>query len=150
MSNSIHHEYFYPHPPEVVWEYLTKAELMAQWLMKNDFLPIVGHDFKFSVNPVPKLDFDGIVYCKVLEIVPFSKLSYSWKLGPGEGKINVDSIVVWKLQPKENGTELILDHTGFKEIENLALYSAMNEGWLANMKKIAGLINTEKHGHTNA
>ncbi|HEX9508981.1 MAG TPA: SRPBCC domain-containing protein [Puia sp.] len=143
MTKSIYHKLMFSHPPEVVWEYLTKAELIKLWLMENDFQPIVGFDFQFRTKPIPSLDFDGICYCKVLEIVPFKKLSYSWKGGPGEGKITLDSIVVWKLNPKDNGTELSLEHSGFKEIENFAIYSGMNEGWLKNIQKIAGLINVE-------
>ena len=99
MTKSIKHQFFFPHPPETVWEYLTKSELMELWLMKNDFQPIVGLDFQFRTNPIPSLDFDGIFYCKVLEIVPFKKLSYSWKGGPGNGEITLDSVVVWKLEP---------------------------------------------------
>jgi len=37
MTKSIKHQFFFPHPPETVWEYLTKPELMEQWLMRNDF-----------------------------------------------------------------------------------------------------------------
>jgi uncharacterized protein YndB with AHSA1/START domain len=150
MANSIKHQFFFPHPVETVWEYLTKSELMAQWLMKNDFQPIVGLDFQFRTNPYPALDFDGIVYCKVLEIVPFKKLSYSWKSGPGEGKITLDSVVVWKLETKEKGTELFLEHSGFEKIENLNLYNGLTDGWLKNMNKIANLINAAQHGTTNA
>lgn len=149
MAKSIHHQIFFPHPPEVVWEYLTKAELIKQWLMENDFQPIIGFDFQFRTKPLPQFDFDGIAYCKVLEITPYKKLSYSWKGGPGEGKITLDSIVVWKLSPKDNGTELILDHSGFREMENFTIFSAMNDGWLKNMHKIAGLINAA-YGTTNA
>jgi len=79
MTKVIKHQFFFPHPTEMVWEYLTKPELMEQWLMKNDFQPIVGHDFQLRTGPILSLDFDGIFYCKVLEIVPFKKLSYSWK-----------------------------------------------------------------------
>ena len=89
---------------------------------------------------MPQLDFDGIVYCKVLEIVPHQKLSYSWKSGPGNGKIELDSIVVWKLIPKENGTELLLEHTGFSGFDHVGMFSAMNEGWFKNMQKIGELI----------
>jgi uncharacterized protein YndB with AHSA1/START domain len=149
MANSIKHLFFFPQKPEMVWEYLTKAELMEQWLMKNDFQPVTGHDFQFRAGPVPKLNFDGIIYCKVLEIVPFKKLSYSWKTGPGHGKITIDSIVVWTLHPKDNGTELTLEHSGFKEMEELNMYTSLNEGWLKNIQKIAGLINTANHGTTN-
>src|SRR6202046_4847304 len=141
MATSIKHQLFFQHPPEAVWEYLTNAQLMELWLMKNDFQPVVGHEFTFRANPVPSLDFDGIVYCKVLEIVPFKKLSYSWKLGPGDGTVNVDSIVRWELQQKDNGTELLLDHGDFKILENAGIFNAMTKGWLENMHKIAQNLN---------
>ncbi len=144
MANIVKHQYFFPQGPEMVWEYLTRSDLMELWLMPNNFEPIPGFEFQFRIKPVPQLDFDGIVYCKVLEIVPHQKLSYSWRSGPGNGKIDLDSIVVWKLIPKDNGTELLLEHTGFKEIENFKMYSAVNDGWLVNIKKIAGLLNKAK------
>jgi len=144
MTTSITHRFFYPHPPEVVWEYLTKAELIELWLMKNNFQLINGYDFQFNIAPIPAFDFDGIVYCKVLEIDPLKKLTYSWKCGPGNGKITLDSIVEWTLHATENGTELLLENTGFKEA-NFMLYAAMNKGWLENMQKINALIiNTKK------
>jgi len=148
-TKSIRHQYFFPHPPEVVWEYLTTAELMGLWLMKNDFQPIVGHDFQFRTKPIPALNYDGIFYCKVLEIVPFKKLSYSWKAGPGDGQTTLDTMVVWKLEPKDKGTELFLEHSGFTEVENLAIYAGMTDGWIKNIGKIADLINVAKNGTTN-
>ncbi|HEY5746303.1 MAG TPA: SRPBCC domain-containing protein [Chryseolinea sp.] len=147
MTKTINHQFFFPHPPEMVWEYLTNAELMAQWLMKNDFQPIVGHDFQFRTNPIPSLDFDGICHCTVLEIIPFKKLSYSWKGGPGGGKITLDTVVVWKLQPKEKGTDLLLEHSGFSEIENLSFYNGMTDGWLKNLQKMAERLSA-KYGTT--
>ncbi len=145
MAKSINHQFFFPHPPEAVWEYLTNSELMELWLMKNDFQPVVGHDFAFRTKPIPSLNFDGVFYCKVLEIVPFKKLSYSWKGGPGDGKIALDSLVVWQLLPKDKGTELFLEHSGFSEIENFDLYNAMNEGWRQNLHKIADRLNAATH-----
>ncbi len=138
MQKTIKHQFFFPNPPEVVWEYLTKAELIEQWLMPNDFQLILGYDFRFVVKPMPSLDLDGIAYCKILEIVPFRKLTYSWKAGPGEGKISLDSIVEWTFVPKDNGTELQLVHSGFKEIENFNIYTAMDNGWV----KQVGIINS--------
>lgn len=140
MADNIKHQFFFPHRPEVVWEYLTRAELMELWLMPNDFLPIPGHNFQFRTKPMPQLDFDGIVYCKVLEIVPHHTLSYSWKSGPGSGKIELDSIVVWKLIPKDDGTELLLEHSGFREFDNLTMFTALKGGWLKNIQKIAELL----------
>lgn len=153
MTRSIQHTVFFPHAAQVVWEYLTQPELIAQWLMENDFQPIVGYDFQFKTRPMPNFGFDGIVYCKVLEVVPHKKLSYSWKGGPGNGQVTLDSIVVWTLHPKENGTELHLDHSGFREMEQYAIapiFQLMQEGWLKNMLKIAELINKATHGSTTA
>lgn len=118
--------------------------------MENDFLPIIGHDFQFRTKPLPNFNFDGIVYCKVLEIIPFKKVSYSWKGGPGNGKITLDSIVTWTLHQKDNGTELFLEHSGFKEIEDFYIYTTMNEGWIKNVQEIFALINAAKHGTTKS
>jgi uncharacterized protein YndB with AHSA1/START domain len=150
MSNSIQQSFFFSHKPEVVWEYLTTAELLAQWLMPNDFQPVLGHEFRFTTKPLPIFDFDGICYCRILEIVPFKKLTYSWKGGPGDGKINLDTLVEWNLIEKDNGTELQLLHSGFDETENLKIYEGMTDGWLKNMQKMSAKINTTKNGPTNA
>lgn len=141
MRKIIKHQFFFPHPPETVWEYLTKSELMTLWLMKNNFQPIVGIDFQFRTNPIPSLDFDGIFHCKVLEIDPVKKLSYSWRSGPGGGEITLDSVVVWLLKPKEKGTELFLEHSGFEREENLNFYNGLLEGWVEKLNKIENLLN---------
>ena len=146
MAKSIKHQLFFPHPPAAVWEYLTDAGLMKLWLMPNDFEPIAGHEFTFRINPIPAFDFDGIIYCKVLEIVPFKKLSYSWKAGPGDGTTNLDSVVRWELHPTDKGTELILDHGDFLILENMGIFEGMNKGWLENMHKILNRLNETTHG----
>ena len=137
MTKSIKHSIHYSHKPEMVWEYLTKADLIAQWLMQNDFKPVVGHEFQFRHSPMPAYGFDGFVYCKVLEIVPFKKISYSWKGGPGKGEITLDSIVTITLTEKDNGTELTLQHDGFTSV-NESVFAIMDNGWLQNIKKISG------------
>jgi len=150
MTKIIKHQFFFPHPLKTVWEYLTKPELMALWLMKNDFQPVVGYDFQFRTGPIPALNFDGIFYCKVLEIVPFKKLSYSWKSGPGDGKITLDSVVVWKLETKDKGTELFLEHSGFSKKENLDFYNGLLHGWVEKFDKIAELLNNAQHVNTHS
>jgi uncharacterized protein YndB with AHSA1/START domain len=142
MTQSIRHKFVFNHPVEVVWDHLTKAELIEKWLMKNNFQPIPGYEFQFTTRAVPQLNFDGIVYCKVLEIVPLKKLSYSWKSGPGNKEITIDSVVVWTLHPKDNGTELLLDHSGVDQGTDLAMYSALTEGWLKNIQKMNENIKT--------
>jgi len=150
MTRTIKHQYFFAHPPAAVWEYLTNPELMQQWLMKNDFQPIVGLDFQFTTSPIASLNFDGIFYCKVLEVIPRKRLSYSWNSGPGEGRITLESVVVWELQPKENGTELQLEHSGFAKKENLDFYNGLMHGWVEKFQNIEKLFNAAAQDHTSA
>lgn len=150
MEREIKHNWYLPHPPKVVWEYLTDSELLSQWLMKNDFKPIEGHEFQFKTKPKIKMGFDGNIYCKVLEVKPTERLSYSWKGGPGNGKINLDSKVTWTLTPKDDGTELLLEHTGFKGWENYLPYLAMNKGWGSKVKKrLMNVINSQQNETAN-
>jgi len=140
MQKEIRHQWFFPHPPEAIWAYLTDSELLTQWLMPNDFKPIPGHRFMFRTPPYAKLDFDGQIFCEVLEIQEPSKLSYSWKYGSGDGQMRVDSVVEWTLRAEEGGTKLNLLHSGFNLTTNIMDFEALNGGWLSNVKKIENLL----------
>src|SRR6185312_3963344 len=140
MTKSIKHTYRYSHAPEAVWDYLTRPELIAQWLMPTDFKPEVGHEFNFTTRPMPQFGFNGVVYCKVLEIVPNKKLVYSWKGGPGDGvTFTLDSVVKWTLTPTADGTELHLEHSGFRAEQETA-FTMMDAGWGQNIGKVDELI----------
>lgn len=86
----------------------------------------------------------------VLEIVPLKKLSYSWQSGPGNGEITLDSVVVWKLEATDKGTELFLEHSGFAKEENLNFYNGLTNGWIEKFQKIADLLNAAQHVNPNA
>lgn len=129
MTNDIKHTWHFNHPQQLVWDYLTKPELLSQWLMESDFKALVGHKFMFNTKPKVKVGFDGMIYCEVLKVEPITLLSYSWKGGPGKGKITLDSVVTWTLTQKNDGTELMLEHTGFVGFKNLLSYLIMNKGW---------------------
>ncbi len=149
MALSIKHQFYFSQSSNMVWAYLTNAELLQLWLMKNDFQPIVGYEFTFNTKPKPDLHFDGIFYCKVLEIIPFKTLSYSWKGGPGDGIITLDTVVHWTLVEEAKGTRLLLEHTGFDEVKNLVLQAGMTEGWVKHVQKIIDHLNAAPHGTTN-
>lgn len=144
MSKSIEHTIFFPHPPQAVWEYLTNAELLSEWLMENDFKPLVGSRFQFRAKPVPALEWDGIANCTVQEIVPLKRLSYSWQSGPGGGVVTIDTLIEWTLTAKAGGTELALRHSGFGAAD-VSVFTAMNAGWLKNMQKIDDLIKQKRN-----
>jgi uncharacterized protein YndB with AHSA1/START domain len=146
MQKDIRHEWFFDSPPEKVWEALTDPELLARWLMKNDFRPVVGHRFRFITNPRVKIGFDGVIYCEVLEVAPLRRLVYSWKGGPGEGRITLDSVVSWTLTPKDDGTVLLLEQTGFRGLQNYISYLIMNKGWKTRIwRKLKEAIKRQTH-----
>jgi uncharacterized protein YndB with AHSA1/START domain len=130
MNKAISHEFFFAHPPASVWAYLTEPELLAQWLMANDFKLEIGHQFQFKTKPKIPIGFDGTIYGEVVDFIPLEKLVYSWKGGMSQKKPSLDSIVTWILTPKDNGTLLRLEHRGFSGLKNYLPYLIMNKGWL--------------------
>jgi uncharacterized protein YndB with AHSA1/START domain len=123
-KRSIVVDYDLPHPPEKVWRALTDGNLLAEWLMPNDFRPLLGHRFTFRTRPMP--GFDGIIHCEVLELEPPARLRYSWRGGSGENAL--DTIVTWTLQPGGSGTRLQLEHAGFTAANEFA-FRGMDGGW---------------------
>ena len=61
----------FAHPPQKLWRALTQPHLIAEWLMKNDFVPAIDHRFTLTGDW-------GSVDCRVLEIEPERSLAYSW------------------------------------------------------------------------
>jgi uncharacterized protein YndB with AHSA1/START domain len=137
MQQEIKQAWFFHQSPSEVWEYLTKPELIEQWLMKTDFQPIAGRKFQFTFNAKPNSKYEGVVHCEVLEVKPFTKLSYSWKGGTQDKSRNFDSTVVWMLVPKNNGTELQLLHNGFTLLEDVLAHTS---GWSSLLKKLEDLL----------
>jgi len=119
-----------PHPPEKVWRALTEGALIKEWLMENDFQPVVGHRFSFRAKPVAK--WNGIIDCEVLVFEPNQKLSYSW------GSLGVGSVVAWTLIPTSTGTILRMEQSGFGPDQD-ANYKGANYGWqkfIANLERV--------------
>ena len=115
----------FPHPPEKLWRALTQPHLIAEWLMKGDISPVVGHRFDFSAEW-------GAVGCEVLEVEPQRTLAYSW-VGMG-----LDSVVTWTLTPSGSGTLLRMEQTGFQPDQKLAYHGA-KAGWprfLTNLEQL--------------
>lgn len=149
MATEINQTWEYQQSPEEVWDYLTQSELLGLWLMKNNIKPEMGYEFEFRTNPIPSLNLDGIVYCKVVELVPFQKLTYTWKAGPGDGKFTLDTVVEWTLERMQAGTRLLLKQTGFTD-KNASIFNSMTIGWDRNMQKMITDLTNKKNGHTHA
>ena len=121
-----------PHPVEKVWRALTQGPLIEEWLMKNDFEPVVGHRFNFRSTPVP--GWNGVIESEVLALEPHARLSYSW------GTMGMMSVVTWTLTPTKDGTHVRMEQTGFPSEES-ASYKGATYGWtkfVGNLERVAG------------
>ena len=112
MTKTIKHQFFFPHPPEKIWDYLTNSELLELWLMKNDFQPIVGHRFNFRAPPMP--NWNGVTDCVVLTVDPDRELSYTWNASGEEAAKGIKTVVTWTLTPTATGVLLRMEHSGFR------------------------------------
>jgi uncharacterized protein YndB with AHSA1/START domain len=121
MKRDLQLEAFYPYPVEVVWQALTDAAALSEWLMPNDFAAQLGHKFQFCTKPAP--GFDGIIHCEVIEIVECQRLSFTWKGGP------VDTIVTFNVESVPNGTRLKLEQKGFEGIRAVLVSFLLGSGW---------------------
>lgn len=121
-----------PHPPEKLWRALTQPHLIAEWLMKNDFAPAVGH--KFSLRG----DWGGVLDCEVLALEPHRTLSYTWDLADSGTPVPFKSVVTFTLTPTATGTHLRMEQTGFRRDQAKAFGGAL-QGWqkfLGNLEQV--------------
>ena len=119
-----------PYPPEKIWRALTQPHLIEEWLMKNDFNPLVGH--RFNLRRTPKPDVNIVVDCQVLIVEPNKTLSYTWSA------FDLESVVTWTLTATSTGTHLRMEQSGFRPDQKLA-YGGARGGWqnfFANLEQV--------------
>jgi hypothetical protein len=61
-----------PHPPEKIWRALTQAPLIEEWLMKNDFQPVVG----LAVGDAVRMEQSGF---RPEEGANYQGANYGWQ-----------------------------------------------------------------------
>lgn len=141
MSNSttrtVTVERFLSHPREKVWRALTQEALIAEWLMLNDFQPVVGHQFNFRAEPRPQ--WNGVVSCEVLVVQALEQLSYTWNTSGQAPDGELKTIVTLTLTPVEGGTLLRMEQSGFRP-EQEGNYKGANYGWPRFMTALETLL----------
>lgn len=130
---------FLAHPPSKVWKALTDPELIARWLMPNDFEPVVGHRFTMHTAPKPAVRFNGVVHCEVLAIEQERLLRISWV---DRGDNGLDSTVTWRLEPEGRGTRLFVEHAGFDPDDPVQQLSRkiMDGGFAATLRRLDATV----------
>ena len=112
-------------PPEKIWRALTQPHLIEEWLMKNDFKPVVDHRFNLRADW-------GAVDCRVLAVEPNKTLTYSW------AAYGLESVVTWTLTATGTGTRLRMEQSGFRPDQQQA-YQGAKGGWqrfFANLEQV--------------
>jgi uncharacterized protein YndB with AHSA1/START domain len=115
-----------PHQPEKVWRALTQKPLIQEWLMDNDFQPVVDHKFKFTADW-------GSVEGQVIAVEPDKTLSYTWSA------YGMESLVTWTLSPTTSGTHLRMEHSGFQPDQEKA-YKGAQYGWAKFLDKLEEVV----------
>ena len=125
----------FAHAPEKVWRALTQGHLIEEWLMKNDFQPVVGHRFQL------RGDWGGVLDCEVLAVEPNKKLAYTWNFDdPANG---LKSVVTYTLTATDSGTHLRMEQAGFSP-DQPQNYNGAKYGWqqfYAKLERVLARIN---------
>ncbi len=117
------------HPPEKLWRALTQPHLMAEWLMKNDFAPVVGHRFNL------RGEWGGVLDCEVLVVEPNKELAYTWNHAHDDPAFSLQSVVTFTLTPTAAGTRLRMEQAGFRPDQRQA-FGGANAGWQQMFAKL--------------
>jgi uncharacterized protein YndB with AHSA1/START domain len=103
----------YPYPVARVWRAVTDPDLVPRWTATGaggrpeGFAPVPGTKFRFMARP--RLGWNGIVNCVVIEAREPVLLRYSWTDDGGGDKTEV----AYRLEPSGDGTRFTYEHTGF-------------------------------------
>jgi len=109
----------YPYPVALVWRALTDPDVVPRWTVTGaggrpeGFAPVAGTRFRLVAKP--KLGWNGIVDCEVLEAREPTLLRYSWTDGGG----GETTEVTYRLEAAGDGTRFTYEHTGFTGVGGL-------------------------------
>ncbi|MFT4413856.1 SRPBCC family protein [Fredinandcohnia humi] len=121
-------------PIQKVWTFVSTPEGIASWFMPNDIDLKVGHEFHLQspFGPSP---------CKVLEVNPPNKLSFTWDT---EGWV-----VEFLLKEMGDQTEFTVIHSGWKDSEEIIgkagekaaiIRDRMNQGWSGIVARLEEVV----------
>jgi uncharacterized protein YndB with AHSA1/START domain len=99
----------YDAPVEKIWKAITDKDEMKQWYFSfEEFKPEVGFEFQFEGGPDKGPKY--LHLCKITEVIPKKKLTYSWRYDGYEGI----SYVTFELFSEGNKTRIKLTHEGIE------------------------------------
>ena len=120
-------------PREIVWRYLEDPNLLAAWLMRNDFKLEKGRQFRFFAQPND--DWDGVVHCRLVELEPPRKMTFTWKTND----VDAETLVTIELEEDGKQTHVRLIHTNFESTTGDvgAIVARHDAGWADHLRVLA-------------
>lgn len=98
-------------PAPKVWEALTEVKKLSEWMMMPASVsPEPGREFTFQAEKSP--GWDGIIRCRVKEMIQNNKLVFTWYSALLKG----ETLVCFELAEKDGKTELTLIHSGWENL----------------------------------
>ncbi len=127
MSTPFVIERTYAAPVQKVWEAITDKNKMKQWYFDlSEFRPEVGFEFSFAGQGSKGEKY--IHLCKILEVMPLKKISYSWTYKDYPGY----SVVTFELfEEGKEQTRLKLTHEGLESFPGTEDFApaSFQAGW---------------------
>lgn len=112
-----------PHPPQRVWEALTRADLLAGWFMHSS--TDLADGASFQLHDPDARGWSGRLDCRVEEFVKHQRLRYRATEVDGSSVTTLQ----WTLVPSEAGTDLTLVHSGWQGARGWLTGMALKIGW---------------------
>ncbi len=129
---------------ETVWRYLEDPELLAGWLMRNNFSGRVGDDFQFFARPAG--DWDGVLNCRLVTFDPPREIAFTWDAND----IQCETLVTIELLEEAGGTRIRLRHSNFNmaAADAEAIVRQHDEGWTEHLDFLQVQLREEQAGDT--
>jgi len=139
-SHTVRLERVFPGPIERVFDYLSKPELLATWLMPAMVEPQVGGRIRFRSEPIP----ENVIgptdsqpsECSIRGVIthydPPRIISYSWN----ESNYGVATEVRFELEQKGNDVHLVVTHSRLPG----NFMAAVAAGWHTHLETLLALV----------
>jgi uncharacterized protein YndB with AHSA1/START domain len=125
-------EYNFAAPIGKVWKAITDKNQMKQWYFNiTEFKPETGFEFQFYGGSEDK---QWLHLCKVVEVVPNKKITYTWRYDGYPGI----SYVTFELSAYGNKTQLKLIHAGLESFPSDTVPELKKENFLEGWTYIIG------------
>ena len=121
-----------------LWAALTEPDLTEKYFHNTRFIS------QMNVGDEVIFDADGTaaIHGEILEIMPKTKLVYTFTFNKVDGDDEPHSRVTYELEETENAVKLTLIHDEFESKNNT--YNSVGEGWPLIISGLKTLLETNK------